>query len=532
MKQITMKVQAGEVRPWADRCRELSRRIVRWGALALALMGGAIESLSPAVSAPPRPNIVFILADDLGIGDVGCYGQQIIQTPNIDRLAREGVRLTNHYSGSAVCAPSRCVLMTGLHPGHGAIRDNRERKGLEGQHPIPADSITVAKLLQTAGYRTGAFGKWGLGGPDTEGEPLLQGFDRFYGYNCQRVAHNYYPPHLWSDHEQQFLNNALFSPQQKLPADADPQQEESYRGYTSAEWAPDLIAKATLQFLQAREPGEPFFCYVPSVIPHLALQAPAEFVARYRERIAEDPPYPGGRGYLPNFSPRATYAAMVSRLDEHVGQILNELDRAGLTSSTLVIFSSDNGALYDQLGGTDTDFFGSSLQFRGRKGSLYEGGIRTPLIARWPEKIPAGTVVDFVSGFEDWLPTLAEVAGIGAEQLPPQRDGVSILPALTGVSQSPRPFLYREFPSYGGQQSVRVGRWKAIRQNLNPKGANARRVIRTELYDLEADPAESQDVAAANPAVVADLEALLQQEHVRSEMFPTRFLDDEAAKGN
>jgi arylsulfatase A len=475
-------------------------------------------------AAPVRPNIVFLLADDLGYGDLGSFGQKKIRTPHFDRLAAEGMRLTVHYSGSAVCAPSRCVLMTGYHPGHAFIRDNRQyRPKEEGQYPIPADTVTLPKLLKRLGYICGAFGKWGLGPPDTTGEPLRQGIDRFFGYNCQAVAHNFYPTYLWSDREKVPLNNPAFAAHQKMPQGADPNDPASYARYSGKDYAPDRITEQALQFVRDNK-DRPFFLYYPTTIPHLALQVPDDSLREYVGKFPEKP-YLGERGYLPHRTPRAAYAAMITRLDRDFGRLVDLIQKLGLDERTIFVVTSDNGPLSDQHGGTDCDFFGSAGIFRGRKGSLYEGGIRVPCIVRWKGKIAAGSESRRVTGFEDWLPTLLELVG-ASDQIPSGLDGISFAPTLLGKSQPERPFLYREFPGYGGHQCVRVGDWKAVRQRLNP-GPKAKKVNpgEVELYNLASDPAESKDVAAEHPEVVQRLSRLLREQHTRSEVFPIRALD-------
>jgi arylsulfatase A-like enzyme len=469
------------------------------------------------------PNIIFILADDLGYGDVGCFDQKKIRTPNVDRMAAEGMRFTQHYAGNAVCAPSRCVLMTGLHPGHAWIRNNREVKP-EGQPPIPSNSVTVAKLLKQQGYATGAFGKWGLGFPGSEGNPLKQGFDRFYGYNCQRHAHNYYPTYLWDNDRRASLNNPEFSAYQKLPTDADPKDPSSYAGYSGKDFAPDLIADQALQFIRDNR-SRPFFLYFPTTVPHLALQVPEDSVAEYRGRWP-DPPYLGTNNYLPHHSPRAAYAAMVTRMDRDIGRMMALVRELGFDDQTIFVFTSDNGPLYDRLGGTDTDFFESAGPFRGHKGSLYEGGFRVPMIIRWKGHIRPGTVSERVTGFEDWLPTLLELIG-AKKSIPANIDGVSFAPTLRGKKQKPRPFLYREFPAYGGQQMVRIGDWKGVRQELIPAGKNKQAGLRMhiELYNLKGDIGETKDISASHNDIVAKIERLMGEQHVKSELFPFPALD-------
>jgi arylsulfatase A-like enzyme len=470
------------------------------------------------------PNIVFIIADDLGYGDLGCYGQKKIRTPNIDHLAGEGMRFTTHYSGSNVCAPSRCVLMTGKHPGHGYIRENQQAKGFpEGQEPVPAGTLQLPFLLKKQGYTLGGFGKWGLGPVGSSGDPLKQGFDRWYGYNCQAVAHNYYPTHLWDNDKQIKLDNPKFSAYQKLAADTDPQDPKSYAGFTGKEYAPDLIGNKALDFVRANK-DRPFFLYYATTVPHLALQVPEDSLKEYAGKFPETP-YIGDRGYLPHQQPRAAYAAMITRMDRDVGKLLALLKELDLDERTIVVFTSDNGPLYDKAGGTDADFFDSAAGLKGRKGSFDEGGFREPCLVRYPGRITAGSTTDRVTGFEDWLPTLLELIG-ARDKTHEGLDGISFAQTLLGKKQEPRPFLYRESPGYGGQQCVRVGDWKAIRKNLNPgpKAAN-QKPGEVELYDLASDPSEKTDVAAKHPEVVVKLRAILEKQHVKSDLFPMRALD-------
>lgn len=492
------------------------RRLGR-SALCAGLLAFASAPVAATRQSTAPPNLVLIVADDLGLGDLGAYGQTHIATPNLDRLAAGGMRFTRHYSGNAVCAPSRCVLLTGRHPGHAWIRDNREVQP-EGQPPLPAGTPTLARLLQAQGYATGAFGKWGLGAPGSEGDPLRQGFDRFFGYNCQRHAHNYYPTNLWDNDRRRPLNNPPFSPHQKLPATADPADPGSYRGYRGTDYAPDLIAAQALDFIRAHR-DRPFFVYFPSTIPHLALQVPETAIAPYLGRWSETP-YRGDRAYLPHPTPRAAYAAMVSRLDAHVGDLLRLVTDLGLEERTIFVFTSDNGPLYDGLGGTDDAFFNSAAGLRGRKGSLYEGGVRVPCLVRWPGRIPAGVTRDRVTGFEDWLPTLLELVGLPGAS-PAGADGISFAPTLLGQTQEPRPWLYREFPGYGGQQAVWAGEWKAIRTGLTKATAPPE----FELYHLAQDPLEATNVATANPGVLARLERLAAEQHVPSTTFRLGVID-------
>lgn len=441
------------------------------------------------------PNIVLVVADDLGYAELGSYGQKRIRTPHLDRLAAEGLRFTNFYAGSPVCAPSRYVLMSGLHGGHAYLRDNREVQP-EGQWPMPDSTVTLAELLRERGYATGAFGKWGLGFVGSEGDPNRQGFDLFYGYNCQRQAHNFYPTHLWRNDRKELL-------------------EGNHRGVTGRQYSHDLIEAEALRFVREQR-DRPFFLFVPFTIPHLALQVPEDSLAEYRGQW-EDPPYEGKNGYLPHPHPRAAYAAMVTRMDRSVGRLMETLRQAGLDRQTIVLFTSDNGPTYDRLGGSDSDFFQSAGIFRGYKGSVYEGGIRVPLIARWPGRIKAGRTSSLPAAFYDLLPTLVEIAG---GQIPQPVDGISLVPTLIGRGTQPRhKFLFWDFNGYGGQQAVRYGDWKGVRRDIS-KGNRA-----LELYNLRRDPGERDDVARANPKIVQEIERILLANHEPSTLFPLPAVD-------
>jgi arylsulfatase len=449
-----------------------------------------------------------LLADDLGYGELGCYGQEKIETPHLDRLAAEGLRFTQTYAGAPVCAPSRCVLMTGRQLSNAYIRGNREVKP-EGQWPIPADAVTVPELLKPLGYTTGCVGKWGLGAVGSTGDPNSQGFDFYYGYICQRVAHNYYPPHLWLNGQKHILDNPVFSAHQKLKT-----APASYDRFYGNEYAPDRMLSAALAFVR-RNQGQPFFLYLPFVEPHVAIQPPKEWVDRYPKEWDPEP-YLGQRGYLPHPRPRAGYAAMISHLDDHVGRVVQLIDELGLGEDTLILFSSDNGATHDA-GGVDTEFFDSVGPLRGRKGSVYEGGLRVPTIARWTGKITAGATTDHVSGFQDVMPTLVEIAG----GTPPDGiDGISFAPTLLGRGeQRQHDHMVWEFFGYGGQQAVRMGQWKAVRRQVHKKATPI------ELYDLSVDVAESNDVAAEHPDIVARMAHIMRTERTPNADFPIEMLD-------
>ena len=487
----------------------------------LALAAAAMLALAKPAEAA-KPNIIFIMADDLGFAELGSYGQKKIKTPNLDRLARQGMRFTRNYSGNAVCAPSRCVLMTGKHPGHAFVRNNGEVKP-EGQRPIPAAEQTIAELLRGHGYGTGAFGKWGLGFPGSEGDPIHQGFDRFFGYNCQRHAHSYYPNYLWSNLKRVPLNNHPPVPgHASLANGTDPADPRSYDIFKGQDYAPDRINEQALAFLRKNR-DKPFFLYYPTLIPHVALHVPDEELEPYLAQKWDDPPFTraNGYGYTPHFTPRAAYAAMITRMDRYIGRVLDLVTELGLAENTIVVFTSDNGTTHLKAE-VDYDFFESVKPLRGLKGSLYEGGVRVPLIVRWPGKIKAGSTSDVVTGFEDWMPTLLDLIGEKAST-PADIDGISIANTLLGKKQRPRKFLYREFSGYGGQQAVWAGRWKALRQNILRK--NNKTPLKIQLYDLEADISESSDVAANNPKVVTRLRKLMTREHTPSEFYPIKPLD-------
>ena len=481
------------------------------------------------------PNVVFIIADDLGYGDLGCYGQEKIRTPSVDRMAAEGMRFTQHYCGSPVCAPSRSVLMTGQHPGHTFIRSNRGMPGgkmvngrpeREGQFPIPAETVTLAEVMKGIGYVTGGFGKWGLGGPESTGAPLKQGFDRWFGYNCQAVAHNFYPTYLWDDDKVIALDNPEFPAHDRLKPGDEPDDPASYELFQGKEYSADLIGEQALEFIRANR-EDPFFLYWPTTVPHLALQVPDDSLEEYVGKW-DDPPYPGGKGYLPHFKPKAAYAAMITRMDRDIGRAMDLVAELGLDEETIFVFTSDNGPLHgthEGLGGTDSLFFNSHGGLRDGKGAIYEGGVRVPCVVRWKGKVKAGTVSDRVTGFEDWMPTLVELAGGDLKkEVPEGTDGISFAPTLLGKEQPARDFLYREFAGYEGQQAAWSGDWKAVRRNLSP-GKGKEPVVKTELYHLKIDATESTDVAKEHPEVLAELEKIMEREHVTSPHFPIQALD-------
>lgn len=431
------------------------------------------------------PNVIYIMADDLGIGDLGCYGQRLIKTPAVDRLAKSGMRFSQHYAGCTVSAPSRCVLMTGKHTGHSFVRGNKGVADAEGRKfdfPLTDEEVTVAEVMKRKNYATACIGKWGLGGPQTEGHPNKQGFDYFFGYLGQGNAHRYYPEFLFENEKMVKLDKQVYSH--------------------------DLIMEKALSFIE-KNAEQPFFLYLSPTIPHADLILPDNQLGDYDGKFVEKP-FKGG-GYVAQPKPRATFAAMVSRLDRDVQRVLDLLEEKGLTENTLVVFTSDNGTHKE--GGHDPFFFNSSGGFRGAKRDLYEGGIRTPFIVSWPGVIKPGTVSFHVSAFWDFLPTMCELIG---EKAPAGLDGISYLSALTGTGkQKQHDYLYWEFHEQGGKQAVLRDNWKLIRLQVdNPVKT------RQELYNLSTDPMEVLDVAGQYPGKVKELGKLLDKAHVLSELYP------------
>ncbi|MFH6604388.1 arylsulfatase [Maribacter algicola] len=474
-----------------------------------------------------KPNIIYILADDLGYAEIGAYGQEKIETPNIDALAQEGMLFTQHYTSAPVCAPARYMFLTGKHAGHAYIRGNhewRERGNvwdyvsmakdstLEGQKPIPENTITLGHRLQEVGYTTAIVGKWGLGAPHTKAVPNDMGFDFFYGYNCQRQAHTYYPLHLYKNRNRVHLANDTVPPNTKLPKGADPNDPNSYSAYNLADYSPDLMFKELTLFVEANS-DKPFFLYWATPIPHVAIQAPQRWVDHYVEKFGEEEPYLGERGYFPHKNPRAGYAAMVSYLDENIGKLVQQLKDKGIYENTLIVFTSDNGPSY--AGGADPEFFESAKPFDGNygrgKGFVYEGGIRVPMIASWPGHIKPGSKSDHVSAHYDMLATFGEVTGYAR---PEDTDGISLLPTLLSKeNQQGHDFMYWEFPEYGGQVAIRMGDWKVVRQNLKNDDENPT----LELYDLKNDPTETTNLAVSHPEIIEKAVAIFAAQHSDAE---------------
>jgi arylsulfatase A len=477
-------------------------------------LAGSFFLAGSAGAESAKPNVVFILADDLGYAELGCYGQQKIKTPHIDQLAREGMKFSQHYTGAPVCAPARCVLLTGKHLAHAEIRGNRDSgngRPYPGQWPLTDEAVTIAEVMKQAGYATGVFGKWGLGPTASTGAPNKQGFDRFYGFICQRNAHSYYPPFLDSDDQEVGINKNPIPGHLKKP-----EGEIKADDYRAENYAPDRVLDEALKFIDANK-DQPFFLYLPFIEPHVAMQPPQEWVDRYPEEWDSEP-YRGTRGYLPHPRPNAGYAAMISDLDEHVGAIMARVEKYGLAENTIVIFTSDNGATHN-VGGVETEFFDSMGGLRGKKGSCYEGGIRMPCIVRWPGKVEPGSGTDVPSYFPDWFPTLCEIAGT---ELPDERlDGVSLVDVIEGGELPVRhePMIW-EFNGYGGIVAIRDGQWKAVRHDLKKKKAGA-----WELYNLKTDREEVNDVAAQHPEIIQRLEAAWLQTRTVEPDFPIPLVD-------
>ena len=434
-------------------------------------------------SAAKQPNFIYIMLDDAGYGDFSCYGQKLFKTPNIDKMAAEGQKMTQYYSGSTVCAPARCSLMTGLHTGHCLVRGNREVQP-EGQAPLPKDIQTLPRVLSKGGYQTGMFGKWGLGAPGSTSDPA-EHFDTFYGINCQRQAHTFYPTHLWDN-------------KKKVPLDG-----ETY--------SHSLIANKTLEFIKkAGRSDKPFFAYVPFTIPHAAMQAPEEYVAPFREQFKEFEDVIGRYSHGTRVkNPVAAFAGMMTLVDEDIGRILQLLKELDIDENTFVLLTSDNGPHLE--GGHKAKFFDSNGPLTGHKRDLTEGGIRVPTIAWWPGTISAGSTNDHISAFYDILATYTELAGIEA----PKNDGISFAASLRGDCQPKHEYLYWEFHSRGGAQAVRMGKWKGIR-----KGIFKDQDAPVLLYNLDEDLAEEKNIAAEHPEIAAKLRKYMDEAHEPNPAFP------------
>jgi arylsulfatase A len=442
-----------------------------------------------------KPNIVYILADDLGYGDLSSFGQKRFKTPNIDQLAKEGMIFTQHYAGSSVCAPSRASLLTGFHTGHTFIRGNKEVRP-EGQFPIPDETYTIAELLKEEGYATGAFGKWGLGFPRSEGDPINQGFDTFYGYNCQRLGHHYYPYHLWENDKKVIL--------------------EGNSGKKKEQYAPNLIHQKALSFIDENK-NKPFFLYYPSVIPHAELAAPKEYLEKFIGKFKPEKAFKGtddGELYRDgNYESQpyshAAFVAMITLLDDQVGEIVQKIKDLGLEKNTIFIFTSDNGPHKE--GGADPNYFNSNGNLKGFKRDLFEGGIRVPMIVKWQGKIAEGTTTNHISAFWDVFPTFSELVN---KDIKNEVDGISFLPTLLGktTQQKQHDYLYWEFHELGGRQAIRKGDWKLVKYNVK-KGGDF------YLFKLKSDPSETKNLADEFPEKRIEMTKILENARIKSEYF-------------
>ena len=472
-----------------------------------------------------KPNIIYILADDLGYSEIGCYGQTKIETPNIDALATQGMCFSQMYAGQAVSGPSRCVTLTGMHSGHAYIRGNDEmpERGpvwnhlevlkdstLEGQRPIPPTTVIIPKVLKQQGYATACIGKWGLGNPGSASTPNKMGFDFFYGYNCQREAHTYYPPFLYRNECREYLPNEILVPHTGLDKGADKYDEKSYAKYTKKVYSGDPMYEEMIKFVEEKK-DEPFFLYWATPLPHVPLQAPERWVNYYREKFGDEEPFAPHLDYFPCRWPHATYAAMISYLDEQVGGLVAKLKELGIYDNTLIVFTSDNGPTFN--GGSDSPWFESAKPFKSEYGwgkcFLREGGIRVPQIVTWPGKVKEGSNTDLICSAYDLMATVCDVVGAQA----PKTDGISYLPTLLGKTQENKhEYLYWEFPEGPGQKAVRMGKWKAFISDIK---AGNREI---QLFDLETDIQEQHNVAEQHPEIVEKVLDIFHKEHEEPEL--------------
>jgi len=466
-----------------------------------ALAAGIISVCSLTACQPEhaqenKPNIIYILADDMGYADAACYGQQIILTPNLDQLAAEGMKFTRHYAGSNVCAPSRCVLMTGLSTAHSQVRGNHQGKPF-GQTPLAENTTTIATLLQSAGYTTAMIGKWGLGVESNSGNPLKQGFDYYYGYLCQILAHNHCPEFLMENDKKVYLDN-------KVIWDDTTSWTRGLGSYPieRRQFSQELFTSKALSFIEENK-DKPFFLYLPSIIPHVNGEAP-------EGKWASD---------IPSFAPyededwseeEKGYAAMITYLDSDIGKIVHKLQSLGIEENTIIMFSSDNGA---GAGLSSYDRFQGNVPWRGGKGDFYEGGIRVPMIAKWKGSIKPGSISKHASAFWDVMPTFCDIAGINT---PENTDGISFLPELLGEEQEKHDSFY--FENSGGRRSTKQAiikdEWKCIRFRVRKTGE-----VTLELYNMKDDPGEQHNVADKYPDKVEELIRLMDAERTENEIF-------------
>ena len=502
-------------------------------ALGLAALSGCSPRL------PEKPNIIYLMFDDLGYGDLGCYGQDLIETPNIDALASRGVVFTDMYSACPLSAPSRCSIVTGLHTGHSQIRHNDERvprdftgmpdwyfdrmradSTYEGQYSLLQGTETIGTMMQKAGYKTAMIGKWGLGGPGSVGDPNNMGFDYFYGFNCQMLAHSYYPDYLWENDKRVLTRNEYMPVNRRLDPGADPYDIRSYDKFNQKDYSCDLMYDKLEQFVE-RNAGNPFFLMWTTTVPHSTVQAPEEEVMYYVNKLGEEKtPITDGGWYYPILYPHSAYAAMITHIDTQVGKLVEKLKELGIYDNTVFIITSDNGPACNS--NSPMEYFESGGPFKCRKGwgksSLHEGGIRMPFIVAMGDRLKgkapedtgfahtSGRVSGHIAQFTDLMPTFAELAGVEA----PENDGISFVPTLLGKKQEEHEFLYWEFPGAKGWLAVRQGPWKGLVKQVK-KGSND-----MELYNLTEDPRESKNVAAEHPEIVQEFWEIIRKSHEES----------------
>ena len=486
--------------------------------LPVAALTGCADKL------PEKPNIVFLLFDDMGYGDLGCYGQELIETPHIDALAQQGIIFTDMYSSAPISAPSRCSIVTGQHAGHSQIRANEEAvprgfdKGMpdwyfdrinadpeyEGQYPLAAGTETIGTMMQKAGYKTAMIGKWGLGGPTSEANPNKMGFDYFYGFNCQMLAHSYYPNYLWENGEKVMTGNEYMPVNRRLDPGADPYDVRSYDKFNQKYYAPDLMYERLENFV-VENADNPFMVMWTTTVPHSTVQAPEDEVMYYVNKLGEEKtPITDGGWYYPVIYPKSSYAAMITHLDAQVGKLVQKLKDLGIYENTMFVITSDNGPASNS--NSPMDYFKSGGPFKCTKGwgksTLQEGGIRMPFIVSFGSHLTPGTS-NHVGQSVDLMPTFAELAGVEA----PENDGISFVPTLKGHKQPQHKYLYWEFPSSRGWVAVRWGNWKGLVRQVT-KGNN-----KMELYDLQNDMLETTDLAEQHPEIVKQLWDFVKEAH-------------------
>ena len=488
--------------------------------IMLAAVAAAACGCTGGKAVPEKPNIIYLMFDDLGYGDLGCYGQEMIETPNIDALAANGILFTDMYSAAPLSSPSRCCIMTGKHMGHSQIRHNKERytptdgrgwnglyldQTMEGQQPMLAGTPTIGKMMQEAGYKTAMVGKWGLGFPASDSTPLKMGFDYFYGFNCQALAHCYYPTHLWENDTKFATGNEMVMQGEPLPEGLDPRDPASYERYGGKFYSPDLMYDKLEKWV-CDNAGGPFFLMWTTTVPHSAVQAPADEVKHYVEKLGDEEPLTHGGMYLPSRYPHATYAAMVTHIDTQVGKLVAKLKELGIWDNTIFIVTSDNGPAHN--GNSPMEYFRSGGPFccaaGWGKSSLHEGGIRMPFVVAWGDRLK-GQKSSHIGIFADLMPTFADLAGTQA----PDNDGISFAPILRGKPgrQQEHDYLYWEFPGAQGWVAVRIGQWKGLLQRANKGNQDM------ELYDLSTDPRESVNVAAEHPDIINRMWEIVRESH-------------------